>query len=297
MPIHPQGARDKRILFAPETVQPPLLTGHRYIFKQSNPRYPAQFWAEIIAYHVGRTIGVEVPPAFPAWHANSKQAGALIEFFFGRSTDPVDAELQHGGDYCEKVRPGFDRKRGKLHCVVTNVEIADRLLGATMADDWTNFWARTLLFDALIGNTDRHQDNWGVLSWREGSPSLTRRRFAPAFDNGTSLAHELLEEKFSQWSNAERDAYVSRGRHHLRWNETDQASAGHFDLVARWIREYPQTRRVLRECLERFSPPPLATWAQTALPPGMTPLSPVRSLFVLDLLERRWQKLNEIVVR
>jgi hypothetical protein len=28
--------------------------------------------------------------------------------------------------------------------------------------NWQQWWVDALLFDALIGNTDRHQDNWGV---------------------------------------------------------------------------------------------------------------------------------------
>ena len=53
------------------------------------------------------------------------------------------------------------------------------------------YWARIFAFDALVGNTDRHQENWGLLWSNTGG--IPRVRFSPAFDNGTSLGHEITE--------------------------------------------------------------------------------------------------------
>jgi hypothetical protein len=55
-----------------------------------------------------------------------------------------------------------------------------------------------LVFDALVGNTDRHHQNWGVLI--ELRPRLDQQtpsvafQLAPTFDHGSSLGRELTDE-------------------------------------------------------------------------------------------------------
>lgn len=48
---------------------------------------------------------------------------------------------------------------------------------------WDDFF-KLMCFDALIGGTDRHYNNWGILEKAENESFI---RFAPAFDNGVSL--------------------------------------------------------------------------------------------------------------
>lgn len=52
-----------------------------------------------------------------------------------------------------------------------------------------------LVFDALIGNTDRHHENWGVTAGRAAGRADDRMRFclAPSFDHASSLGRELSD--------------------------------------------------------------------------------------------------------
>ncbi len=57
-----------------------------------------------------------------------------------------------------------------------------------------------LVLDALVGNTDRHHENWGILLKptqrdREGLPLGFGIEIAPTFDHGSSLGRELLDER------------------------------------------------------------------------------------------------------
>lgn len=49
-----------------------------------------------------------------------------------------------------------------------------------------------LLIDAWIGNTDRHDNNWGVLE--RSTPEGPDRFLAPTFDHASSLGRELTDE-------------------------------------------------------------------------------------------------------
>jgi len=64
-----------------------------------------------------------------------------------------------------------------------------------------------LMLDALVGNTDRHHENWGVVlkptlvpALEEGAESQVRFHLslAPTFDHGSSLGRELLEDRARQ---------------------------------------------------------------------------------------------------
>ena len=48
-------------------------------------------------------------------------------------------------------------------------------------------WVEMMLFDYLIGNTDRHQSNWALLARVSPDRSRIRLRRCPLYDNGSSL--------------------------------------------------------------------------------------------------------------
>jgi hypothetical protein len=84
---YPEGAREKTLYRSPqEPTQSYIKADHRYLFKESNQRYPWQFWCEIIAYRIGLLMNVDVPSAFVA--SKTEKDGkdtvyaVLIEWFY-----------------------------------------------------------------------------------------------------------------------------------------------------------------------------------------------------------------------
>ena len=53
-----------------------------------------------------------------------------------------------------------------------------------------------LLFDAWIGNQDRHHENWGIVLSSDAQP-LELVRLAPSFDHASSLGQNLLDDERS----------------------------------------------------------------------------------------------------
>jgi hypothetical protein len=74
-----------------------------------------------------------------------------------------------------------------------------------------------LLFDAMIGNTDRHQENWGIIFTGkkiiDGDDPI---RISPLYDNGTSLGIERFPHKTASWDNDKILSYIEKGTHHIR---------------------------------------------------------------------------------
>lgn len=108
------------------------------------------------------------------------------------------------------------------------------------------------MFDALIGNTDRHQDNWGVVwTWFSGEKPIPR--LTPAFDNGTSMGHEILESNFFKFNNLSYlETYILRGKHHMKWHKDDSQRMRHLEMLLRLKKYYPSSRNHMVESLRRF---------------------------------------------
>jgi hypothetical protein len=240
--VFPQGAREKSSLFAPDPPpHPALVAGKRYLFKLSRRTYPDQFWAEVVAYRVGCLLDLSVPPAFVGVNSRTGECGALIEWFYDEGPD----RLLHGGDLLQRVWPNFDRERGERHNLTDNARVLRALSDSTvfkLSNNPRQWWADALLFDSLIGNTDRHQENWGVIVRRDVA-GVVSSRLTPLFDNGTSLGHERFPSLVATWTDADVERYLNRGTHHVRWsigdNRQEQAA-----LLAGVLNEWPETRQM-----------------------------------------------------
>lgn len=295
--VFPIGARDKTLRVCPAPSPYPFcLPGHKYLFKESmksvrNPqqfRHPEQYWSEVIAFKIGRLMKVPVPPVFVAVNSETGTPGALIEWFVGY--DPSARErFTPGGDHMQASIEGYDRDRGAQHNLLTILTLC-RALGV---QDWQEYWALCLCFDALIGNTDRHQENWGLI-WGSGEGEV---RIAPFFDNGTSLGHELQHAKFV---NLKKDinrlkAYVNRGKHHMKWHQSDAQRLRLMSGVIRYCRKYPRMISLLQHRL---------SWGATDLDEMLGaltafdiewPLTSERAAFIYQLTEYRRRLLLDLL--
>jgi hypothetical protein len=222
-PINPMGQKPKRIFICPSPAPHRfLIGGHRYLFKEPEGRSLLQIWSEVLAYEFGRAVGVPVPPAFLATAPRNGSPGVLIEFFYGYADRPP-TRLIHGIERLQAYRFSTNHKRGSLK---DNVEVC-RFQKAYDSRFW---WAQTLSFDAMIGNTDRHSENWGFLA-TPGDNDLVTYSMAPTYDNGTSFGYLLPESKLPKYTEpAGAQDYLARGKHHCGWVSGDGSSAQHVKL-------------------------------------------------------------------
>lgn len=225
--IFPVGARDKEMLWSPKNQVGSLKSNWPYLFKESIYRYKDQYWTELVAYIVAKYLLVDVPKVLPAIKQTEDGVvcGSLIEWFYD-----VDSErFVHAGSYFKRIIPDFDDKTGKQHNFSDmNIFIRGLAIQSGLVTERLEWLADMALFDALIGNTDRHQENWGVIFQND-----EKSRLSPLFDNGTSLGHERFLDKIQDWDDSCLKAYVQRGCHHLRFNSEDtKRRIKHFELVS-----------------------------------------------------------------
>ena len=155
-------------------------------FPQANT---GQHWAEKIAAEVSASLEIR--------HARVELA--VFEGTQGSATESFAAggrNLFHGNQLLAGKVLGYDPKKlfKQSDHTFENIFIAiertfnmrDREPGAKQQ------MAELIVLDALIGNTDRHHENWGILRWRmdKGWQAF----LAPSFDHASSLGRELVDE-------------------------------------------------------------------------------------------------------
>ncbi len=217
--VYPSGSRVKDSYFSPLVAENKHLKSNwRYLFKLSRTKFPWQFWCEIIAYRLGCIIGVKVPPAHIGLSRNYKKDSethaALIEWFY----DDKKEGYIPGGLMMESKIKNFDRRKGDKHNFKTIRELSED------NEEIVKYWANILTFDTLIGNLDRHQDNWGFIVRRtlnkikeEDGLIITA---SPAFDNGTALGYEILEQNIDRYKGEQLQHYLmhKKAKHHIKWS-------------------------------------------------------------------------------
>lgn len=282
--IYPEGARDKRLYYAPNNVRYHFCQPkHKYLFKCSSPRYKEQFWVEIFCYYLGKLLDIPVPPTFVAIDSKLNQTGSLIEWFH------LEEEVYvPGGDIMQYEIANYDRKKGTQHNMQTIMHVLEEYYKAgLLVHDWRNMWAKILLFDALIGNTDRHQDNWGLIF--RGFQGQTRYvRLTPVFDNGTSLGHEVHPLKLNLFDKKRLHTYIMRGKHHLKWSKEDKTGNPHADLCQAFCAHLPRTKPVMQYLLDKLNFRDVENILHTlTLYNVPQPLTLERATFMLKLLKAR----------
>lgn len=222
------------------------------------------------------------------------RSATLIEWFY---IDGRDGFLL-GGDLLKNIQPDFDREKGERHNVQDNIRLMELFrMSGSFGQDWRQWWVDALLFDALIGNTDRHQDNWGLIFF----PSVTGRRetrLSPLFDNGTSLGHERYPERIAKWRTEDFQRYIAKGKHHLKWS-LDVDGVGirrHGELLAKALDRWPQTRQIAADRLEFDFDEMVATVRQVMSYEVPERLTEARLGFIVRLLELRYQNLKALLL-
>jgi hypothetical protein len=140
----------------------------------------------------------------------------------------VEENLVHGGDLLVGIRPGYYRARPR--------EQTFQLIRRVMPPHLLGSMIEMIVLDAVIGNTDRHHDNWALIRL-----STEPDRLAPAYDHGSCLGSHVDDDKLSTLNI---NAFVRRGRAAIRWAEDERiVHLSHPQLLQRVRGDHPEEVR------------------------------------------------------
>lgn len=98
-----------------------------------------------------------------------------------------------------------------------------------------NSFIKIIIFDALIGEQDRHEENWGILE-KNGKYYVS-----PLYDNGDSLLKDFKNPIFADLYYSEKrsfDSYIRKSKT-LIYKEDNKTKYKHFELVKFLYDNYP----------------------------------------------------------
>ena len=140
-----------------------------WLFKYPQPN-TGQHWSEKIAAEVASVL--EIPHA--RVEVLSKHKGSVTKSFADNGR-----ELVHGNQILERKVRGYDpekRFRQSSHTLANIWKVLDHVFVTPEGARDAKVRMAKYVVDAVIGNTDRHHENWGVLRTREGNRWVDSRR-------------------------------------------------------------------------------------------------------------------------
>jgi hypothetical protein len=187
--------------------------GKNWLFKEARVN-TGEDWAEMVASEIAALLGLPTHHVeLAVWEGKS---GCAVQSFL-QSNHSV---LVHGNELLGGLITGYDKEkeRGQSDHTFDNiVTVIEKLfplgrMRRTAASRMVGY----LVLDALVGNTDRHHQNWGVLVERReltGQPVTFVLQLAPTFDHASSLGRELTDEVRARYlRDGTIERYIRKGR-------------------------------------------------------------------------------------
>jgi hypothetical protein len=229
-----------------------LRDGQEWLFKEARSN-TGEDWAEKIAAEVAGATEIDAANVELAQFRGRR--GSASRSFINRSND----SLVHGNELLGRII-GYDRNKRQrqsdhtLETIMAAIRAyfpeREDILNGVLTD-----LATYLVLDALIGNTDRHHENWGlVLSYHseDGPEKVGHLWVAPSFDHASSLGRELTDlRRHELLKSGSIGGYVRRGRGGIYLRNDDRFGANPLHLVEVSVRTYPDYfGRALRKVAE-----------------------------------------------
>jgi hypothetical protein len=176
--------------------------------KEGKPEkyYKYEFYNEIIAYQLGKNLGLDILRYDIGVYKD--EIGCLSPNLLEQSTD---TELLEVGRFMTAINPSFlpelnDNR--KLYTFQLLVETLDKF----KLNNYLPCFFDTLVFDALIGNTDRHQENWAFI----GKHTFVTQAFLhvenEVKEKGFHKLNWIVKKLYNRFIDKEKNEFSKKGK-------------------------------------------------------------------------------------
>jgi hypothetical protein len=168
--------------------------GELWLWKESTIHHDARHgpfrkgddWSEVVACRVGQHLGI------PVADVELATRGDRFGVVSRKVLDNTES-LVHGNELLAEIgvirADPHDRTGYNVESVAGALEGVGPPVPSEELRTAFDWFAGYLLLDALVGNTDRHQDNWAVIR------SPTGPRLSPSFDHASCLGFQISDQE------------------------------------------------------------------------------------------------------
>lgn len=152
------GTRAKKVLQDSDGNEYYFKCSERKPAKEGKPEkyYKYEFWNEIIAYQLGKNLGLDMLRYDVAVFAG--EIGCISP----KMTITDEEQLLDIGRFMTALNPNFLPEDNATRTEYT-FQLLEQTLDYFKISKYWEFIFQTILFDAIISNTDRHQENWAFI--------------------------------------------------------------------------------------------------------------------------------------
>lgn len=275
------GTRSKKYIQSPDLKY--------YYFKRSYKKevidYKFEFWSEILAFEIGTALGFKVLKYDLA--IDNENIGCICESMI----DSEKEELIEGVKYLQAYDNSFDPSN-KIFRKEYSFQRIETTLLTLKIEKLLERIIEMLVFDSVIGNGDRHQENWAIVSQftpvsrtfysiegfvkriNEALPNsiqkilsrfrlvpelhiaasiATKIEFAPLYDNGSSLGRELDEARVERLL-SDSDMLSSYIRRGVSEIHWNGEKLGHFELLKNLLVSHePALKKIIERTVNQYN--------------------------------------------
>lgn len=204
-------------------------------------------WAEKVASEIAALMDIRAAHVELATFEG--KPGCAVKSFVDREVGEV---LLHGNEILAGQVLGYDQYKSKRQSdhTLSNIRAAIEKVFPDPVHHTSILMelAAYLVLDAVISNTDRHHENWGLLlkpnpvhldeaGQRQGGFMVM---VAPSYDHASSLGRELRDEKRAALLKSKHlSNYIRGGRGGIYWSAASPHGECPLKLVEMGARDYP----------------------------------------------------------
>ena len=152
----------------------------------------------------------------------------------------IGSDIEEGVNYITRRYPSFNNNNlyAEEEEMFYSLEMIINSVEDTLEVEW---FIPMLLFDFLIGNSDRHQSNWAI---QKGDKDAYR--LCPLYDNGSSLCSYIQEEDIEKFLGKDKlrfEALVkSKSKSCIRIDWKNKKQPRHEEVLRFILANYPTAR-------------------------------------------------------
>lgn len=226
----------------------------RYIAKTGHKWYPVESITELLLNDLGSVFGLDMAESRIA------MVGGQLRFLSRCFLNFSKEELVHGADilagylnessrYVEEVD---EQKMTRELFTLQVIDDAVRCLFLHQKDEIMESLIRLVIFDAVVGNNDRHFFNWGVIKSISGS---FQPYFSPVYDTARGLFWNYPEHRIDEIVNVNKTAdniikkYCNNSRPKIGWEGVKNPN--HFQLFEKiYTKEFYVSKKTVQQMLD-----------------------------------------------
>ena len=124
-------------------------------------RYPTEFWSEIASSKIGKFLGFNLLDYNIAYDENDTQKiGCLSKSMIVEGEETLSEAVSYLTGFDPSYNPETDKKKYTFQFIL-------EALKSQGLDKFIADLVEVIIFDSIVSNSDRHQENWGLIYKRK----------------------------------------------------------------------------------------------------------------------------------